>query len=194
MVRHADPDRDAEACAAIYRPHVEDGFASFEEEAPGPREMAALIRDAAARHAFLVFEDDSRVLGFAYASPHRARAGYRWAVDVAIYVDAGAARRGTGRALYEALFGLLRRQGIRWACAGIALPNPASVGLHEALGFERVGVYREIGFKHGAWHDVGWWQLELAPAGDGPPAEPLGPQRLSPTAGRRSRPATDPRS
>jgi phosphinothricin acetyltransferase len=97
---------------------------------------------------------------------------------VAVYVDAAAARRGTGRALYTALLGLLRRQRLRWACAGITLPNPASVGLHEALGFEPVGVYREIGHKQGAWRDVGWWQAELSPAGDGAPAEVLGPQAL----------------
>ncbi|HYF28340.1 MAG TPA: GNAT family N-acetyltransferase [Baekduia sp.] len=178
-VRHADPAADGAACAAIYAPSVQDGVASFEAVPPGPEEMAERIASAAAQHAFLVCEDaGGRVAGFASAVPHRQRAAYRWSVDVAIYVGAGDRREGTGRALYEALFGLLRRQGLRWACAGITLPNEASVGLHEALGFQPVGIYREIGFKHGAWRDVGWWQLELTPAGDGPPAEVRGPQTL----------------
>jgi phosphinothricin acetyltransferase len=126
-----------------------------------------------------VLEDAGRTVGFAYATHHRARAAYRWAADVAIYVDASYQRRGAGRRLYGALLELLRRQGLRSACAGITLPNEASVGLHEALGFERVGIYRAIGWKAGAWRDVGWWQLQLAAGDGGPPAEPGPPQRLS---------------
>lgn len=175
-VRHAGPDRDASACARIYAPGVE-GYASFEEEPPDAAAMAQRIAAATAQHAWLVAEVDGEVRGFAYAAPHRARAGYRWTVDTAIYVDPAAHRRGLGRALYVPLLDLLARQGLRSACAGIALPNAASVGLHEALGFALVGVYRGVGFKAGAWRDTGWWQRELnAPVT--PPAEPLGPQRL----------------
>jgi phosphinothricin acetyltransferase len=123
-----------------------------------------------------VAERDGRVTGFAYASPHRARAAYRWAADVTVYVDAAHQRLGIGRTLYESLFELLRRQGLRILCAGVTLPNDASVALHEAFGFVHVGVYRDIGWKDGSWRDVGWWQLDLgAPAGD-PPPEPLPPQ------------------
>jgi phosphinothricin acetyltransferase len=167
-VRPADPDRDAAACAAIYAPHVEPGPASFEEHAPDAAEIARRMRVA---HAWLVAEEDGAVAGYAYASPHRDRAAYRWAVDVAVYVGDAFMRRGVGRALYAALLPLLAERGFRAACAGIALPNDASVRLHEAFGFELVGVYRRIGFKAGAWRDVGWWQLDLARGDDSPPLE-----------------------
>ncbi|MBV8941649.1 MAG: N-acetyltransferase, partial [Solirubrobacterales bacterium] len=110
--------------------------------------------------------------------PHRERAAYRWAAEVSVYVDPGFHRRGVGRALYQALLGLLREQGLCVACAGIALPNEASVALHESLGFALVGVYRRIGYKAGAWWDVAWWQLELRSPADGPPAEPRPPGPL----------------
>ena len=128
-----------------------------------------------------MLEDGGSVVGYAYATEHRTRAAYRWAADVAIYIDPAGQRSGAGRRLYSALLELLRRQGLRVACAGIALPNEASVGLHRALGFEHVGTYRDIGWKAGAWRDVSWWQLALAPAADdgaGPPPDPREPQRL----------------
>jgi len=104
------------------------------------------------------------------------RLAYRWSADVSVYLAESAHRRGIGRALYEKLFGLLEQQGFRTLCAGISLPNDASVGLHEALGFVPVGIYHNVGFKHGAWHDVGWWQRELLPPSV-PPPEPLAPPR-----------------
>ena len=178
MVRHADPARDAAACAAIYAPHVEHSPTSFEEDAPDAAEMAARIEAVSATHAWLVAELDGRVAGFAYAGQHRARSAYRWAADVSIYLDEHFRGRGLGRELYGALFGLLRRQRLLVACAGITLPNAASTGLHQAMGFVPVGVYRAIGYKDGAWRDVGWWQLQLAERVPGPPPDPLGPQRL----------------
>lgn len=173
MIRHADATRDAAACASIYAPHVDPGPASFEERPPDAAEMARRIASCGASHAWLVAEDAGRVLGFAYGCAHRERAAYRWACDVSIYLGAGATGRGLGRALYSELLAVLERRGFRMACAGIALPNAASVGLHEALGFEPVGVYRRIGWKAGAWRDVGWWQRPLGHATDErPPAEP----------------------
>jgi L-amino acid N-acyltransferase YncA len=177
MVRHAEPQRDAAACASIYAPNVVPGPASFEEEAPESGAMAERIATASKSYPWLVSERDGRVAGFAYGSAHRSRAAYRWAVDVTVYVDPQIHRGGVGRELYEALLELLARQRLHIACAGIALPNDASVGLHEALGFDLVGVYRDIGFKGGEWRDVGWWQKRLLPA-DAPPEEPLPPQRL----------------
>jgi phosphinothricin acetyltransferase len=166
-VRPADPDRDAAACAAIYAPHVDPGPASFEEVPPAAAEVARRMRSA---HSWLVAEaDDGTVAGFAYASRHRDRAAYRWAVDVAVYVAGSNQRQGVGRALYAALLPDLAARGFRAACAGIALPNRPSVALHEAFGFELVGIYRRIGFKAGAWRDVGWWQLDLAAGDDAPP-------------------------
>ncbi len=181
--RHADPSRDAAACAAIYAPYVADGVASFEAVAPDAGEMGRRITAWAATHAFLVSERDGRVTGFAYACPHRERAAYRWSADVSVYVAGSAHRSGVGAELYRSLLDLLRRQGIRRVHAGVTLPNPASVGLHEAFGFVPVGVYRKVGYKFGRWHDVGWWQLDLAPDEpvDAVPGEPLGPQRLRPT-------------
>lgn len=183
MIRDADPDRDAAACAAIYAPFVSESAVSFEEDAPSAKEMAQRIRRIGATHPWLVAERerDGRIVGFAYGSAHRARAAYRWAADVTVYVDAASRRRGIGRALYEALLARLREQGFHVAVAGITVPNDASVGLHEALGFELVGIHRGIGWKAGAWRDVGWWQLRLRPAQDRP-AEPFAPapRRFSP--------------
>jgi phosphinothricin acetyltransferase len=124
-------------------------------------------------HPFLVAERDRAVVGYAYAAAHNDRAAYRWAADVSVYIAASAKRQGIGRALYTKLLQMLRAQGLVVACAGITLPNDASVALHEAFGFEPVGVYRGIGFKLGEWHDVGYWQLELVPRGEGAPTEPV---------------------
>jgi L-amino acid N-acyltransferase YncA len=181
LVRHADPARDAAACVAIYAPYVTDSAVSFEEAPPTTEGFAAHIAATSERYPWLVIEDAGAVVGYAYATQHRARAAYRWAVDVGIYVDPARHGAGAGRRLYEALFDLLRRQRLHSACAGITLPNDASIALHRALGFEHVGTYKAVGWKAGAWRDVSWWQLALAPDGagaDAPPPEPLGPQRL----------------
>jgi L-amino acid N-acyltransferase YncA len=114
------------------------------------------------------------VAGFAYASRHRERAAYRWAVDVAVYVAESHRRRNVGRALYAGLLGILREQGFVKAYAGITLPNAASVGLHEAVGFVPTGVFCGEGFKLGQWRDVGWWELGLCPQ----PADPPEPRAI----------------
>jgi phosphinothricin acetyltransferase len=175
-IRSADPDRDAAACATIYAPHVEAGATSFEEVPPDPARFAERIAGIAATYPWLVAEREGEVVGFSYACPHRARPAYRWAVEVSVYVAAEERGRGHGRALYHELLERLRQQRFQVACAGITLPNEASVALHESLGFVAVGVYRRIGWKDGSWRDVGWWQLELAPVEDGHPAEPLPPR------------------
>ena len=175
LVRQADPATDAVDCAAIYAPFVRDTAISFEEDPPDAAEMARRIDRIGARYPWLVADDDGQVHGFAYASQHRERAAYRWAVDVAIYVDPRHHGRGLGRALYESLFELLAEQGFRMACGGVTLPNDASVALHEKTGFELVGVYRQIGWKLGAWHDVAWYQRRLMAPGDSGPSEPLPP-------------------
>ncbi len=163
-IRPAGPE-DAAGCAAVYAPYVTDSCISFEYEPPTAQDFGRRI---AASHAWLVAEDDGVVAGYAYASRHRDRAAYDWAADVAIYTAASHHRRGMGRLLYEQLIGVLGARGLRVLCAGVALPNEASDGLHRALGFEEVGVYRRVGWKDGRWHDVRWWQLHLG--GDGPPA------------------------
>ncbi len=168
---HTAEARDAAMIAAVYAPYVRDTIISFETEPPTAEEMSRRLASIGARYPWLVAEQDGRVLGYAYAGEHRSRAAYRWDVDVAVYLAAEAHRRGIGRRLYGALFEVLRRLGHVNAYAGIALPNAASVSLHEALGFLPVGIYRRVGYKHGAWHDVGWWGLGLQP----PPVTPAEP-------------------
>jgi L-amino acid N-acyltransferase YncA len=178
LIRHADPKLDAAPCAAIYAPYVLDTVISLEEQPPTKVDMARRIERISGTHPWLVAEHESEVSGFAYASLHRERAAYRWATDVTVYVDPECHRRGIGRFLYTTLFDLLARQGFHVACAGITLPNQASVGLHESLGFVPIGVYRRIGYKFGAWWDVGWWQRDLVGVGVDPPAEPRLPERI----------------
>jgi L-amino acid N-acyltransferase YncA len=171
-IRSAHAGRDAAACAEIYRPFVEACPTSFEERAPEAGETAERIERTTATHPWLVAEAGGEVAAFAYACAHRSRPAYRWAADVSVYVAAAHRNQGLGLALYRTLFEELRERGFRVACAGITLPNEASVALHEKLGFVPVGVYRRIGWKAGAWRDVGWWQLDLSPDAEDPPAEP----------------------
>ncbi|ADJ46484.1 acetyltransferase [Amycolatopsis mediterranei S699] len=157
MIRHATTE-DAAACATLYAPYVTDTVVSFETEPPDTAEMARRIAGA---HAWLVLEDHGRVAGYAYATRFAARAAYRWSCETSIYLEQGRRRTGAGRALYEALLERLRERGLCRAFAGMTLPNDASAGLHRALGFEPAGVYRRVGWKHGAWRDVAWVQKDL---------------------------------
>ena len=164
---------DAAALAAIYRPYVEDSRISFEEVAPDATEMARRIEgDQPGFHPWFVAEEDGRVLGYTASSPFRARRAYRWTVETGIYLAADASGRGLGQALLSELLQLLERQGYVAAIGAVALPNPASVALHEKLGFTYAGAYRGVGHKFGEWMDVGLWQKELAPR-TATPAEPI---------------------
>ena len=176
LIRDAIPDADAEPCLAVYAPFVRDTPVSFEEIVPAVGEFRDRIRASIATHAWLVLEVGGRVVGYAYGSPHRARAAYRWAADVTVYIAPEHRGLGGGRQLYERLFERLRGRGFQVLCAGVTLPNEASVGLHRAMGFELVGIYRRIGWKAGAWHDVMWLQLELAPPTTTAPPELLEPR------------------
>ena len=174
-IRPADPDRDATACAAIYAPSVEATPISFELVPPDAAEFARRIAKYAATHQFLVAEEGGEVLGYAYACRWADRAAYDWSVETSVYVDAAHHGKGIGRALYTELLERLVAQGFRIAVAGITLPNPASISLHESMGFESIGSLRAIGWKEGGWRDVGYWQRALAPLGDGAPEPPLPP-------------------
>jgi L-amino acid N-acyltransferase YncA len=154
-------ERDAVQVAAIYAPNVTDSIISFEMEPPTADEMRRRIEGTLQRYPWLICERRGRVLGYAYAGTHGSRAAYQWSVDVSVYVHQEAHRAGVGRALYASLFAALNLQGLYNAYAGATLPNPASVGLHESVGFRVVGVYRGVGYKMGAWHDVVWWHLPL---------------------------------
>jgi L-amino acid N-acyltransferase YncA len=171
-VRLADPEKDAARVAEIYRPAVEGNFISFEESAPTAAVMADRMRKVLVRMPWLTAEDElGTVVGYAYASPHRERAAYRWSVDISVYVDPGWHRRGIGRLLYDDLLERLRGQGFVNVYAGVTLPNPASVALHEAIGMRRIGVYERVGYKLGEWRDVAWFGMRLIEPTD-PPAEP----------------------
>jgi L-amino acid N-acyltransferase YncA len=159
-IRLATPN-DAAGVQAIYAPVVRDTAISFEWEPPTVGDMQQQIVEVVERMPWLVCEHRGEILGYAYASAHRVRAAYQWSVDVSVYIHAQARRSGIGRGLYRSLFALLTLQGFFHAYAGITLPNPASVGLHESLGFQPVGIYCAVGYKLRAWHDVGWWQLIL---------------------------------
>jgi L-amino acid N-acyltransferase YncA len=169
-------ERDAEACAAIYAPYVSDTAITFEIDPPSSAEMAERMAAATRTHAWVVLEDEGRVVGYAYGSPFHPRPAYRWACEASVFLELGRRRTGGGRALYDALLPRLIARGFRIVVAGMTLPNDASVGLHRAMGFEPVGTYRRIGFKHGSWHDVAWMQHILGGGGGGgggdPPPEP----------------------
>ena len=176
-VRPATP-ADSAAMAAIYAPVVTGTAISFEEEPPSPDELSRRMA-ARPRLPWLVAIDGGRVAGYAYASAHRTRPAYRWSADCSVYLDPGYRGRGVGRQLYERLIPMVGGLGYRSLFAGIALPNPASVGLHEALGFQPVGVFRQVGYKLGAWRDVGWWQRFLNEQDGG--ADPAEPRSWSPS-------------
>lgn len=152
---------DAEAIQAIYAPVVLGTAISFEELPPSVEEMRGRILATLETYPYLVAEQEGVVIGYAYASQHRARAAYRWAVDVTVYIAENARRKGVGRRLYETLLPMLKAMGYRSVYAGIALPNEGSVGLHERIGFRHIGTFPNVGYKHGAWHDVGYWLLNL---------------------------------
>jgi L-amino acid N-acyltransferase YncA len=160
---------DAQAIAAIYRPYVEGSRISFEEVPPDANDIA--LRMANPLHPWLVAEENGHVIGYVSTAPMRNRAAYRWSVESGVYLTPPAQGHGLGRQLLSAHLDLLQRQGFVTVIAGIALPNDASVALHEKLGFTLSGVERGVGFKLGEWVNVGRWQKDLAPRY----IEPVGP-------------------
>lgn len=163
---------DAERILEIYSPYIFQAATSFEEVPPGIDKMKARISNALEKHSWIVAMDSSaNVIGYAYGSRHRDRIAYRWACEVAIYVDKKFQRQGIGNALYRELLQQLRSRGYYRAYAGITLPNEASIALHERFGFMRIGTYHSVGFKLGKWHDVGWWELALRESKE-KPSEP----------------------
>ena len=163
---------DAQAIRDIYAPWVRDSAVSFETEVPTVETMTQRIAKLLPTHPWIVALDDAVIAGYAYASPHRERAAYRWSVEVTAYVDARRHRRGVGGRLYQGVCRVLFAQRIVNAFGVITLPNAASVALHESCGFTHCATLARAGYKAGAWHDVGWWQKclgEPAPK----PAEPV---------------------
>ena len=161
MIRDAT-SADAESCAAIYAPYVRETAITFETEAPDAGAFAERIAAAQERHAWLVAEQDGETAGYAYAGPLKPRAAYARSCETTVYLRQGLRRTGLGRALTEALLERVTERGLVRAFACIALPNEASIGLHHALGFRDAGVWERVGFKHDAWWDVAWLQMDLA--------------------------------
>ena len=168
LIRFARP-ADAAGILAIYAPFCESSCVTFEIVAPTLAQMEQRITDITSEYPWVVAEIDGRIAGYVYGSRYRERVAYQWAVNVAVYVDPQYHRRGLAQLLYEVLFAILREQGFYKALAGISLPNPPSVGLHESLGFKAPAIIPGVGFKLGRWLDVGWWQLDLQPRIPVPP-------------------------
>lgn len=166
-------ENDGAACAAVYEPYVLETAITFETVPPTAAEMSGRIAHCQRDYAWLVAQEGSAVVGYAYGGQYKERAAYAWACEVSVYLEMDLRRTGLGRRLYEALFDRLAARGYLTVVAGMTLPNAASEGLHRAMGFQPAGTYRNIGFKHGRWHDVAWTQRDLV---DRRPAEP-GPLR-----------------
>ncbi len=166
---------DAAAIERIYAPIVRDTHISFETSAPGVAELEARISKTLRQYPWLVCLIDDKLAGYAYASAFRSRYAYQWTTETTVYVHGDFQRRGLSRALYHSLIAILRAQGYCMAIGVIALPNPASIRAHEALGFRKIGIFEKVGFKAGNWRDTGWWQLELRAM----PASPQPPRPVS---------------
>ncbi len=152
---------DAERIAEIYAEYVATSASTFEEDAPTSAEMLRRMEERPRLPWLVTVDPADAVMGFAYAGRHHARAAYRWSVNCSVYLEKSAQGRGLASALYRELIGVVRDLGYVTLFAGIALPNDASVALHEGLGFRPAGVYPRSGFKLDAWRDVGWWWLPL---------------------------------
>lgn len=178
VIRSARPD-DAIAIAEIYAPYVAETPISLETVAVSAQQIAERMASLSPTYPWLVYDVGGVPKGYAYAGPHSDRGGYRWSANATVYVARGYHRQGIGRALYARLLSILRKQGFHAVFGGITLPNAASVGLHESCGFAPVGVYRQAGFKLGAWWDVGWWGCLLDEASREPaPPRPFSAELL----------------
>ena len=160
-LRLATPD-DGPACLAVYAPYVRDTAITFELEPPDPAEMSARIAKTIERTPWIVAEVDGVVRGYSYAGSWRERPAYSWTAESTVYVDGNHRGLGIGRATMVALLDMLRFQGFHSIVAGITPPNPGSVALHLSLGFERVGTFEAVGWKHGSWHGAEWFRAEIA--------------------------------
>jgi phosphinothricin acetyltransferase len=164
--------QDTEQILEIYSPYVLDTDISFETAVPSKEEMEKRIESVLSNKPWIVIEDEKHILGYAYASEHNERSAYRWSVDLSVYIRQDSRGMGLGKALYTALFHILKLQGYCNAYAIIVLPNESSIGIHEYFGSVKVAHYNNVGYKLGNWHDVGCWELFLAQH-DPEPSEPL---------------------
>ncbi len=165
-------DKDVEDVLSIYRHYVEHTAISFEYSCPSTSEFSERIRNTLQEFPWLVCVSDGTVIGYAFAHKHRPRTAYQWSSESSIYLSPAFQTKGIGRVLYQTLFDILRMQGYYSVFAGVALPNEKSVGLHQRLGFEDIGIFKNVGYKNGTWLDTRWFQLVLIPP-DTDPIHPL---------------------
>jgi L-amino acid N-acyltransferase YncA len=169
----AATERDAASVARVYAPYVRDTTVTFEVEPPDAHAMARRMTDTLEMYPWLVAENAAgEVVGYAYAGRHRERPAYRWTIDTTIYIDKAYRRARAGTKLYGSLLKILQSQGFRSAFAETVLPNPGSVGLHERMGFNKIGIHHDVGFKLGSWCDIGYWRLGLT-SGTAPESDPV---------------------
>lgn len=161
-------DTDNQAVLAVYKPYIESTAITFEYDVPDSETFLERIKNVTAGYPWLVCLQDNEAIGYAYASKYRDRAAYQWAAEAAIYLKADVHRKGIARILYQALFEILRLQGYTNLYAIITLPNEKSVGFHQAMGFEEIGIFRKVGYKLGKWHDVIWFEKHLKEHGENP--------------------------
>lgn len=166
---------DAAATLDIYRPYVEKTIISFEYDPPSMNEWQTRIENITAEYPWLVCECNDVIIGYAYASKHRYRTAYSWAVESTIYLSEDFHQKGIASILYQTLFELLRLQGYVNVYAGVTIPNIKSEQFHLAMGFYEIGYFKKIGYKFGQWHDTRWFQLHLVDH----PAEPTKPLPLA---------------
>jgi len=152
---------DVEAILKIYSPYIETSATSFEEKIPSINSFSKRVKDISSKFPYIIAKYDGVTVGYAYATALRSRSAYRWSVETTVYVSKNHHRKGVGRELYKNLFEILRKQNFKNAFAAISLPNQGSRNLHMRMGFEKIGVYKNVGFKLDQWWDVEWWQLEL---------------------------------
>ena len=180
MIRLVE-ESDAEAIHSIYSPYVRDTSITFEQSPPSVAEIRRRIRKKGNRHPWFVCVDDDTVVGYSYAGPIRDRGAYQWSVESSVYVDSDYQRYGVARGLYTTLLSVLKLQGYYNVYAGTALPNQASTAFHETMGFEPIGVYENVGYKNGEWHNVKWWQKSLGDL----PTDPDPPRSVDEVRGLR---------
>jgi phosphinothricin acetyltransferase len=161
MIRPALP-ADAGAIARIYNYYILNTLITFEEQTVAPQDIASRIDGVyAASLPWLVAVSSGAIVGYAYASPWKERSGYRYSVESTVYLDPAALGVGFGSQLYETMLAGLRQHQLHTVIGGIALPNEASIRLHEKFGFRKVAHFKEVGYKFETWIDVGYWQLNL---------------------------------
>jgi L-amino acid N-acyltransferase YncA len=159
-VRNADSS-DAEVIAEIYNYYVQNTIITFEQEPVSVERMANRITDISSKYPFVVLEDHTSVIGYAYVTEWKTRSAYRFSGEITIYLAKDQTGQGLGSILFPALLNEIKKTNLHSIVGGIALPNPASIALHEKYGFKKIGCFEEIGFKFGQWIDVGYWELNL---------------------------------